>query len=219
MRVGFLVLLSREPVAGARIRGIAPLTTGFPFVPTEGVTDARGEWFGIAPLAIGPANYVMDAVVEYEDHSVRIRGTFDEVENLFVVNLAASEWERQRLPERIPGDGYFEVDPALLRPEEVLDVTEDPVRAISNCVTCQYLFPPGPLPSFCVVNGVETEAIPIPDPRNRTCKFYYPFFLFPNSPQRLLRDIGRRMPTPKNGAIQITPALRLALPVTPRTTE
>ena len=212
MRVGFSVSHFRQPAAGVRIRGILPLTSGFPFVPTEGVTDENGEWFGVAPLAVGPANYRMDVVVEKEDRSVHISGTFDEIESLFVVDLTAGSWTRQRLPERIPGDGYFEVDQELLLPDEVLDVSNDPVRSISNCATCMYLFPPGVLPSFCVVNGVETEAINIPDPRNLTCRFYYPFFLLPTSPQRLLRDIGRRMPVPKDGGIQLTPALRLALP-------
>ena len=216
MRVGFMVLHFRRPVAGARIRGITPLIAGVPPVLTEGKTDAKGEWFGIAPIAISLASYFMDVVVEFESSSVRVNGVFNEIENMFTVDMNALSWKVEQLPERIPGDGYFDVDPALLRPDEVLDVTTDAVRTISNCATCQYLFPPGVLPSFCVVNGLETEAIPIPDPRNRTCRFYYPFFLQPNSPQRLSRDLARRVPSPKGASIQLTPALRLALPFVPR---
>ena len=141
MRVSFSVWHFRRPVAGARIRGILPLTTGIPFVLTEGITDEKGEWFGVVPVAIGPAYYAMDVVVEYESRSVRISGLFDEIENLFIVDMNALSWERERLPERIPGDGYFEVDLDLLRPDEVLDVTDDAVRTISNCAICQYLFP------------------------------------------------------------------------------
>lgn len=212
MRVGFLVLHYRRPVLGAKITGIIPLSAGPPFLPTEGLTDRNGEWFGIAPSPIGPANYLMDAVVEFEDRAVRIAGVFDEIESVFTVDLTALSWKRERLTERIPGDGYFEVGQDLLQPSQVLDVTDDAVRPISNCAICQYLFPPGPFPAFCVVNGTETEGIPIPDPRNRTCRFFYPIYLQPNSPQRLARDLKRRVPEVKDGAVQITPALRFALP-------
>ena len=51
------------------------------------------------------------------------------------------------------------------------------------------LRPPGLGIGFCAVNGLRTPAIPIPDARNNFCRLYYPFFLQPNSPQRLARDL------------------------------
>ena len=128
--------------------------------------------------------YLMDVVVDSDGSSVGISGTFDEVENQFFVDLNRRRVEGGRLGTRIPGDGYFEVDTCLLQATEVINVSRDPVKFVSNCATCQYFFPPGLATGFCVVNGLRTPAIPIPDAKNDSYRLYYPFFLQPNSPQR-----------------------------------
>ena len=214
MRVGFQVTYNGRPVAGARIVPRLPLTTGFPLLPTVPATDAQGEWFGVAPLALAPALYLLDVTVQGLGHQVRISGPFEEIENRFLVDLSRGTFSVERLGERIPGDGYFQVGRALLREEELIDVTSDPVRFISNCATCQYYFPPGFSAGFCVVNGLKTPAIPIKSALNITCEFYYPAFLQPNSPLRLQRDLARRVPVPSEDLreVRITPAVNLALP-------
>ena len=214
MRVGFKVTYNGRSVAGARIVPLLPLTTGFPLFPASPVTDQNGEWFGIAPLALAPALYLLDVSVQAMGHEVRISGPFEEIENRFLVDLSRGTFSVERLGKRIPGDGYFEVGQALLREEELIDVTSDPVRFISSCATCQYYFPPSFGTGFCVVNGLKTPAIPIESALNLTCEFYYPFFLQPNSPQRLQRDLARRVPVPSEDLreIRLTPALTLALP-------
>lgn len=214
MRVGFLVTYNGRPVRGASIVPLLPLTTGFPFLPVAPVTDQNGEWFGVAPLAVSPANYLMDVTVRGMGHEVRINGTFDEIENRFLVDLARGTFRRERLGQRIPGDGYFELDQRLLREEELIDVEADPVKFISACATCQYFFPPGFGRGFCVVNGLRTPAIPIESALNITCRLFYPFFLQPNSPQRLQRDLARRVPVPTADLreLRLTPALSLNLP-------
>lgn len=214
MRVGFRVTYQGQPVKGATIVPLLPMTTGFPFFPAQPETDAKGEWFGVIPLTVSPANYLMDVSIRGMGHEVRISGAFDEIESYFLVNLSAGTFTRQRLGERIPGDGYFEVDQKLLRQEELIDVTADPVRFISACATCQYFFPPGFGTGFCVVNGLRTPAIPIKSALNITCRLYYPGFLQPNSPPRLQRDLARRIPFPSEdlGELRLTPALTLGLP-------
>lgn len=214
MRVGFKVTYGGRPLKGASIVPLLPLTTGFPFLPAQPETDSNGEWFGVVPLAVSPATYLMDVSVRGRGHEVRINGTFDEIESFFEVNLSDETFVRRRLGARIPGDGYFAVDEELLKPEELIDVTNDPVRFISACATCQYYFPPGFGIGFCVVNGLRTPAIPIKSAVNITCRLYYPTFLQPNSLPRLQRDISRRIPLPSQDLreIRITPALTLDLP-------
>ena len=214
MRVGFKVTYNGRPLAGAKIVPLLPLTTGFPFFPAEPSSDSNGEWFGVAPLAIAPAVYLLDVTVQGMGREVRIRGTFEEIENRFLVDLSRGTFSVEKLGDRIPGDGYFEVGQALLREDELIDVTDDPVKFISSCATCQYFFPPSFGTGFCVVNGLKTPAIPIESALNITCEFYYPFFLQPLSPQRLQRDLLRRVPVPLEDLreIRITPALTLALP-------
>ena len=214
MRVGFKVTYGGRPVPGARIAPALPLTTGFPFLPAQPETDANGEWFGVAPMAISPANYLLDVSVKGRGRRVRISGTFDEIESYFLVNLSEGTFSRQSLGKRIPGDGYFAVDQQLLDTRELIEVTNDPVRFISACATCQYFFPPAFGAGFCVVNGLRTPAIPIKSALNTTCRLYYPFFLQPNSPLRLRRDLSRRVPVPSEDLreLRLTPALTLDLP-------
>ena len=195
MRVGFQVTSNGRPVEGARIVPWLPLTSGFPFFPALPVTDRKGEWFGVAPLAISPALYLMDVSVQGRGRQVRISGAFDEIENRFLVDLAAGTWRRERLGARIPGDGYWEPDPRLLREAELIDVSGDPVRAVSNCSTCVYLFPPGAPRGQCLVNGIQTDPIPIEDAPNTSSRKYYPFFLHPVSLGRLALDARRLWPS------------------------
>jgi hypothetical protein len=194
MRVGFLVSYNGRPVRGASIVARLPLTTGFPFVPVAPATDANGEWFGVAPLAISPALYLMDVTVQGMGRQVTISGAFDEIENRFLVDLATGAVARERLGDRIPGDGYWQPDPQLLRPGELVNVSRDPVRSISNCSTCVYLFPPGARRGQCLVNGVQTDPIPIDDAPNTSSRKFYPFFLHPVSPGRLALDARRLWP-------------------------
>ncbi len=214
MRVGFKVTYNGCPLEGASVVPSLPLTTGFPFLPVQPATDRNGEWFGVAPLAVSPALYLLDVTVQGRGHQVRINGTFDEIENRFLVDLSRGTFTRERLGRRIPGDGYWELDQRLLRQEELIDVADDQVKFISSCATCQYFFPPSFGTGFCVVNGLRTPAIPIESARDITCRLYYPFFLQPNSPQRLQRDLGRRIPTPSEDLreLRLTPALTLDLP-------
>ncbi len=163
MRVGIKVLRNGVPVEGFALVPNLPLTTGFPFIPVVLQTNENDEWFGVVPLAIGAAMHMMDVVVDPEGSAVGISGTFDEVENQFFVDLNRRTVERRRLGTRIPGDGYFEVDTRLLQPTEVINVSRDRVKFVSNCATCQYFFPPGLATGCCVVNGLRTPAIPIPD--------------------------------------------------------
>lgn len=214
MRVGIKVLHNGRPAAGITLAPNLPLTTGFPLIPAFPRTDAEGEWFGIVPVAISPAVYLMDVVVDPGGRAIRISGSFDEIENQFFVDLDRGAVERVRLGTRIPGDGYFAVDNRLLQPKEVVNVSRDQVRLISNCATCMYYLPPGFGTGLCAVNGLRTPAIPIPDARNNSCRLYYPFFLQPISPQRLARDLSWRVLTPEADlrSVRITPALTLALP-------
>ena len=214
MRIGIKVLRNGQPAVGVTLAPRLPLATGFPLMPAFPLTDANGEWFGVVPLAISPAVYLMDVVVDPEGSSIRINGGFDEIENQFFVDLDRGTVERVQLGTRIPGDGYFKVDTRLLLPKEVVNVSRDAVRFVSNCATCQYYLPPGFATGFCAVNGLRTPAIPIPDARNNTCRLFYPFFLQPISPQRLARDLSWRVPTPEADlrSVRLTPALTLALP-------
>jgi len=216
MRVGIKVVRNGQAAAGVPLVPNLPLATGFPLLPAFPRTDMNGEWFGVVPLAISPAVYLMDVVVDPEGSAIRINGSFSEIENQFFVDLNRRTVGMQRLGDRIPGDGYFAVDTRLLQPREVVNISRDQVRFISNCATCQYFLPPGFGGGFCAVNGLRTPAIPIPDSRNNSCRLYYPFFLQPNSPQRLARDLSWRVFTPEADlrSIRITPALTLALPGT-----
>lgn len=214
MRIGFKVTWRGQPVEGAAIIPSLPLTTGFPFFPAAPVTDAQGEWFGVAPLAIAPAAYLLDVTVQGRGQGVRINGTFEEIENRFLVDLSEGTFRVEQLGTRIPGDGYFQVGQNLLKEEELIDVSRDPVKFISSCATCQYFFPPSFGTGFCVVNGLKTPAIPIKSAVDITCRFFYPFYLQPLSPQRIQRDLSRRVPVPSEDLteIRITPALTLGLP-------
>lgn len=204
-------------MSGVKIRPNLPLTSGPPFLPVlEVITNENGEWFGIAPLFLLPANYLLDIDVG----GVRVSGTFGEIENIFTVDLETKTWTQETLTERIPGDGYFQIDRRILSPRELLDVTNDPVREVSRCSTCLYYLPgPSLSQGFCVVNGLKTAAIPIKDAPNTSSRMYYPFFLQPLSPQRLARDFLWRVPSvsegPEGRSIRLTPALTLALPPRP----
>ncbi len=66
MRVGFKVLRNGQPAAGVTLVANPPLSTGFPLIPAFPRTDVNGEWFGVATLAISPAVYLMDVVVDPE---------------------------------------------------------------------------------------------------------------------------------------------------------
>ncbi len=214
MRVGIKVLRNGQPAVGVALVPNLPLTTGFPLIPAFPRTDVNGEWFGVVPLAISPAVYLMDVVVDPEGSSIRINGSFDEIEPQLFVDLSRPTGERQRLGDRIPRAGYFEVDHRLLQPKEIVNVAPDPGRFGSNGATCQYFVVPGMATGFGAVNGLRTPAIPLPDARNNSCCLYYPFFLPPSSPQRLAGDIGWRIPTLESDqrSFRLTPALPLSLP-------
>ena len=66
MRVGIKVLRNGHPAVGVSLVANLPLATGFPLIPAVARTDVNGEWFGVAPLAIFPAVYLMDVVVDQE---------------------------------------------------------------------------------------------------------------------------------------------------------
>lgn len=206
MRVGFQVSRGHLPVEGARIVGT--LTTGFPFLPAMPLTNHNGEWFGVAPIFVSPGSYFMAVRVSEGGESVSIRGVFDEIENLFHVDLGSKTWQREKLPTRIPGDGYYEVDQQLLEPWEVVhlggphtlilpseDLWRDPVLDISSCAQCLYYALPGAPSGVCLVNGAKTPSIPIDHPAQMTCRLYYPIFLHPISPQRAIRDLARGLPS------------------------
>ena len=199
MRVGFRVTRGGSPVGGARIRCRVPAClidisvdiAGIP-VPTivrEAVTDENGEWFGVAPIAVAPALYYLDVDVTDGESTVRVRGLFREISNMIYVDLESGSFEARPLDQRIPGDGYNIVFDMLITEEDLIDVSGDPVRAVSRCSICLYY---ERLTSTCVVNGPRM-LIPIADPENTTCPLYYPFFL-PPSPVRLSRDLPRGVP-------------------------
>ncbi len=116
MGVGIKVVRIGQPTAGVALVSNLPLTTGFPLIPAFPRTDVKGEWFGVAPLAISPAVYVIDVVADPEGVAIRISGGFDEIETQLFVDLNRRTEERVRLGDRIPGVGYFEVDNRLLLP-------------------------------------------------------------------------------------------------------
>ncbi len=103
MRGGIKVLRNGQPAAGIALVPNLPLTTGFPLIPASPRTDVNGEWFGVAPLAITPAVFVIDVVVDPEGVAIRISGSFDEIETQLFVDLSRPTVERQRLGDRIPG--------------------------------------------------------------------------------------------------------------------
>ena len=199
MRVGFRVSRGGFPVEGAQLRGT--LTTGFPFLPAMPKTNSHGEWFGVVPLAVLPGSYAMLVDISEAGDLVRISGLFDEIESLFHVNLGSKTWTREKLPTRIPGDGYFAIDSKLLDPTEVVTLTGDQVLDISSCAQCLYYAPPASPKGGCLVNGNDSSPIPINKPREMTCRLYYPFFLHPVSPQRAARDLARGIP-PLPGGIE-----------------
>ncbi len=116
MRVGVKVVRNGQPAAGVTLVSNLPLTTGFPLIPASPRTDVNGEWFGLVPLAISPAVYLMDVVVDPEGSAIRISGGCNKIESQFFADLNRRTVERVRLGTRIPGDGYFEVDNRLLLP-------------------------------------------------------------------------------------------------------
>ncbi len=97
MRVGIKVLRNGQPAMGVTLVPTLPLTTGFPLIPAFPRTDVNGEWFGVVPLAILAAIYLMDVVVNPEGVAIRISGSFDEIENQFVVDFNRRKVERVRL--------------------------------------------------------------------------------------------------------------------------
>ena len=143
MRVGIKVLPNGQPAEGVALAPNLPLTTGFPLIPASPRTAVNGEWFRVVPFVIAPSGYLMDVVVDPKGGAIRINGSFDEIENLFFVDLNRGTVERLRLGTRIPGDGYFEVDNRLLQPKEVVNVSRDQVRFISNCETSFTSLSPG----------------------------------------------------------------------------
>ncbi len=66
MRVGIKVLSNGQPAAGVTLVANLPLTAGSLLIPAFPRTDVIGEWFGVVPLAISPAVYLMDVVVDPE---------------------------------------------------------------------------------------------------------------------------------------------------------
>ncbi len=95
MRGGIKVLRNGQSAAGVALVPNLPLTTGFPLIPASPRTDVNGEWFGVAPLAILTAVYLMDVVVDPEGVAIRINGGFDGICNQFFVDLNRLTVERQ----------------------------------------------------------------------------------------------------------------------------
>lgn len=196
MRVGLRTTHRGIPVSHATIRPATfPLITGPggspPLQPVRlAHTDSNGEWFGIAPFFITPARYLVNVQITYGPSKTRIRGMFDEISNMFYVNLDTSTWKREKLPTRIPGDGYNTVDQKPLALSDLKNVTTDAVRSITACRFCRYAVPGANLKSgTCTVNGPRAP-IPIPDLDNYTSRLYAPVFL-PPSPGWVARDIRR----------------------------
>ena len=77
-------------------------------------TDVNGEWFGVVPLAISTAVYLMDVVIDSEGSAIRNNGSFDEIETRFFVDLNRHTVERQRLGDRIPGSSSGQDDVPVL---------------------------------------------------------------------------------------------------------
>ena len=102
MRVGIKVLRNGRAAEGASPAQMLPLTTGFPLIPACPRTDVNGEWFGLVPLAISPAIYLMDVVVDPGGSAIRISGGFDEIETQLFVDLNRRNVERKKLGDRIP---------------------------------------------------------------------------------------------------------------------
>ena len=194
--MGFKVVRWGEPVKGAEIISNVPLglidisSMTRIRVVRRAVTDENGEWFGVAPLALAPALYYMDVTVREGGDSVRISGVFSEISNMVIVDLAKKEYTVEALSGRIPGDGYFRVDDTIITESDLIDVSDDPVKAVSRCSICLYF---NRVSRTCVVNGRKGPKIRIEDPGNTTCQLYYPFFL-PPSMQRLARDLQRGTP-------------------------
>lgn len=157
---------------------------------------------------------MIDVVVNPEGGAIRINGAFNEIETKCSVDLNRRTVQRQRLGDRIPGDECLEVVNRLLQPKRLVNVARDPVRFGSNCPSCQYFVFPGLATGFCAVNGLRGPAIPIPDARSNSCRFYYLFLWQLNSPQRLARDICRRIPIPEpeQRSFRLTPVPTLSLP-------
>ena len=158
MRGGIKVLRNGQPAAGVALVPNLPLATRSLLIPAYPRTDTNGEWFGVAPLAILSTAYLMDVVVDPEGVAIRINGGVDGICNQFFVDLNRRTVDRLRLGDRISGGGYFEVDNQLLLPKEVINVSRDQVRFISNCATCQCFVPPGLGTGFCAVNGLRTTT-------------------------------------------------------------
>ena len=78
MRGGIKVLRNGQPAAGVALVPNLLLTTGFPLIPPSPRTDVNGEWFGVAPLAILPAVYLMDVVVDPEGSQFGLTGVSTE---------------------------------------------------------------------------------------------------------------------------------------------
>ena len=114
MRVRIKVLRNGQPAAGVALVPNLPLTTVFPLIPAFPRTDVNGECFGVVSLAISPAIYLMDVVVDPEGSAIRISDGSEEIENQFFVDLNRLSVERNRLGDRIPGlSSGQEVVPAL----------------------------------------------------------------------------------------------------------
>lgn len=178
MRVGFKITGNGEPISSALIAGT--------LLPPVLFTDKNGEAFAIAPVALAPATYLLNAVIIKRDQSLPIQDIAEEIENYYTIDITKKTVNRITLGTRIAGDGFYKIDMQPLRPEELIISEDDPMLMISNCLLCIYY---DRIRSQCLVNG-PLNPIPIKDPTTTTSRLYYPFFL-PPSLDRLKRDLPR----------------------------
>lgn len=178
MRVGFKILNGSIPVNATITGNILPVSIS---------TDSNGEAFAIAPVALSPARYLLDVIVSCPKTSVHITDIADEIENYYTIDMSTKTWSKETLSGKIGGDGYYQIDNELLKPEELIISNNNPMLRISNCALCLYF---NRLKSICIVNGNLTPPIKIKDSIHTTSRLYYPIFL-PPSYTRMQRDLKR----------------------------
>lgn len=178
MRVGFKILNGIVPVQATITGNIIPVSIR---------TDSNGEAFAIAPVALSPAKYIVDIICSCKKTTLHISDIADEIENYYTVDLKTKTWNKETLSGKIGGDGYYQIDNELLKPEELILSDSNPMLKISNCALCLYF---NRLKGICFVNGNLTSPIPIKDSTHTTSRLFYPVFL-PPSYQRLQRDLKR----------------------------
>lgn len=156
-------------------------------IPVSIKTDQNGEAFAIAPVSLSPAKYFLDIIVTCPRTSLHITDIADEIENYYTIDMGTKTYTKETLSGRIAGDGFYQIDNELLKPEELITSNNDPMLKVSNCALCLYF---NRIKKECFVNGNVTPTIPIKDEIHTTSRLYYPVFL-PPSYQRIQRDLSR----------------------------